>query len=472
MKSIRHRLLAGAAAVLAVAVGAFATLAYLLVARSLDADLDSQLRTRAFALSRLTDMNSPRVLPYVEQGLELERGGFFLQLFGGDGKLLAKSANLAEPLPLPDTVRTAASSRTEAILGEADSPRGRVRLATYARADGPQFPRKAQFFAQAGVALAERDARLGTLRLWLIAAAPLVFAAAMAVTWLLIASWQRSVHTIEETARQISTQNLSRQRVFVASDDAELAHLAQAFNELLDRLDAAHTTQQRFVADASHELRTPLTILRGEIEVALRRPRSTGEYAVTLQSNLEEIKRLGRLVENLLELARADAGESPLAREPVDLADVIRNTAGRLAPLASARGVEIEVAAPEPAWVNGDAVALERVAFNLIENAINHSPPGESVRVTLAESGGTVQLAVSDTGPGISPEHLPHVFERFYRVDQSRPRVQPGAGLGLAIVRTLVTAHGGKIGAASEVGRGSTFTVSFPARHVLPPQAA
>ncbi len=460
MKSARIRLLIGIGVVLAVALAAFATLTYLLTERRLDADLDAMLRTRAFALSRLVDSNHLRVQSYVEQGLELERGGFYLQLFDGRGELIDKSQNLAEPIPLTDATKRIAPNRTEALLENRTGPHGEpLRIATFARVDRPGNPRDLWLYAQAIVSLQPRNAELQKLRGWLGVGALATLVLALGVTGLLVRQWQRSVAAVEKTAREISTQNLSRQRVFVSTDDAELARLAQAFNELLDRLDALHETQQRFVADASHELRTPLTILRGEIEVALRRPRSPAEYEATLRSNLDEIKRLGRLVENLLALARADSGEALPQREELDLAEIIRAVAGRLAPLASSREVELAVESPATIPVRGSAVGLERIVFNLTENAILHSPAGETVtlRAALGEDGAS--LAIEDAGPGIAPEHLPHLFERFFRVDAARSRADGGAGLGLAIVEALAKAHGARLEVASEIGRGSTFTV-------------
>ena len=216
------------------------------------------------------------------------------------------------------------------------------------------------------------------------------------------------------------------------------------------------------MADASHELRTPLTILRGEIEVALRRPRSPEEYAEVLQSSREEIERLSRLTDNLLTLARADAGETLAHREPVDVAVVARDVCRKLAPLSAQRKVPLACEAPDPAMVSGDAVALEQMIFNLVENALRYTPPGERATVRVAARDSEVTVEVADHGSGIPPEHLPHLFERFYRVDKARSREFGGAGLGLSIVKTLVEAHRGHIEVRSEVGQGSTFAVRLP----------
>jgi len=198
------------------------------------------------------------------------------------------------------------------------------------------------------------------------------------------------------------------------------------------------------------------------MDVALRRPRSHEEYTDVLQSSREEIERLSRLADNLLTLARADAGEALARREPVDVADVAADVCRKLAPLSEQRKVPLVCDAPEAAMVSGDAVALERVIFNLAENALRYTPPGEGATVRVTASDGEVVVEVADRGSGISAEHLAHLFERFYRVDKARSREFGGAGLGLSIVRTFAEAHGGRVEVRSEVGRGSTFTVRLP----------
>lgn len=247
-----------------------------------------------------------------------------------------------------------------------------------------------------------------------------------------------------------------------AAGRARTGAAANTFNELLDRVEAAHVSQHRFVADASHELRTPLTILRGEIDVTLRRPRSPQEYAEVLQSSREEIERLSRLTDNLLTLARADAGETLVRREPVDMTTVARDICRKLATLSEQRKVPLTCEASEQAFVSGDAVALAQIVFNLVENALRYTTPGESTTVRVVVIEGEVVVEIEDHGSGIGAEHLPHLFERFYRVDKARSREFGGVGLGLSIVKTLAEAHGGSIEVRSVVGQGSTFTVRLP----------
>ena len=197
--------------------------------------------------------------------------------------------------------------------------------------------------------------------------------------------------------------------------------------------------------------------------MALRRPREAAEYREVLISNKEEIERLSRLTENMLALAHVDAGEAIAQHEQVDLRDLCADTTSRPQALADAHQISLHIDddTTGPITVNGDRLALERVLFNLLENAVRYSPAGESATLRLRKQPPWIEIAVADTGGGIAAEHLPHLFERFYRVDKARSRIHGGSGLGLSIVKALVEAHGGTVSVESTVGKGSTFTVRF-----------
>jgi len=290
------------------------------------------------------------------------------------------------------------------------------------------------------------------------------------VVWL-SSRQSRALQATAAVAEQIPIDRLAVTRLPEPPDDPEARRLVKACNRLLEKVADAHVAQQRFVADAAHELRTPLTILRGEIQVALREPKNHPFLIETLRSNLDEAVHLSRLVDSLLTLARADAGQALVAREPVALAPVIRSTISKLETMATERQVRLEFADDENAenaTVNGDAIALERIIRNLVENAVKHSPADHAVRATLATTPERIQFSVTDRGIGIPPEHLPKLFDRFYRVDAARRRTEGGAGLGLAIVKTLAEALGGTVSVQSEIGIGSTFTVELPSAATLP----
>ena len=247
----------------------------------------------------------------------------------------------------------------------------------------------------------------------------------------------------------------------VANPGDELGRLAATLNEMLDRLERSFTQMQRFTADAAHELRTPLAVIRNEAEVALRTPRSAEEYTRVLETLLEEVVRLSEMADQLLFLCRQDAGLNPSAREEVRLDELLLAVTENMRLVADEKGVVLVLADNPPCTVRGDAHQLRRVFYNLIDNAVKYTPAAGTVRVASRCDGESVVVTVSDTGVGITGEHLPRIFDRFYRVDQSR--AGDGAGLGLAICRSVVRATGGSIEVTSEVGRGSKFTMELPA---------
>ena len=463
MKSFRTRLLLSLSLLTAVILAAFALLVHITAGDLVRVDIDRLVQDRALVLSKATFAGNPALQPWMESVLETDRQKLFVQLFDAQGKPLAKSPNLAEYLPLSASAMRAVETTTTAYtetLQRADGEAVRVATVpiTYYRDGRSQLTG----FAQAGVLLREREANLQKLHFWLIIGVVAGTFVVLIVAYLLLNQWLRTIAAASESAHRIGMQANLRERLFVPQEDDELARLAKTFNELLDRLEASLHSQQRFLADASHELRTPLTVLRGEIEVALRRERAGEEYREILQSSREEIERLSRLTENLLALARADAGEGVAAREQVDLAVLCHEVTRKLSSLSDERKVSIAVHAPSAVIMRGDSLALERVLANLVENALRYSPKGEQVTLTAGVEEGVGFVHVADTGPGIPSEHLPHLFERFYRVDKARSREFGGAGLGLSIVKAFVEAHGGSVVVASELGKGTVFTVRVP----------
>ena len=459
MRTLCQRLIVTLLVWLALVLAVFGTIVYLQVRQTLEGDIDQFVRDKAFILGHQVNPAYPAGIFYDEKPWRSDRFPQFWQTFDADWKQIYKSKSLSEPIVPTEQLKRLAAETFGVAQHDVVGPDG-----THYRAATIKMERQGKFicYAQVGVPLSERDVPLRQLLYSMAVCA----AVALVLAWLgleyVIRQWSAPLAALSETARKVNLGNLSRQRLFAPPDAPELAQLANTFNDLLDRVEAAHVSQHRFVADASHELRTPLTILRGEIEVALRRPRSPEEYAEVLQSSREEIERLSRLTENLLTLARADAGETLVHREPVDVGEVARAVCRKLGPLSEQRKVALTCEATEPAIVSGDAIALEQLVFNLAENALRYTPSGESAQVAVSARDGGVLVAVADRGSGISAEHLPHLFERFYRVDKARSREFGGAGLGLSIVKTLVEAHGGCVEVRSELGKGSTFTVRLP----------
>ncbi len=268
------------------------------------------------------------------------------------------------------------------------------------------------------------------------------------------------IEKIRQKAASIQATDLHSRLAFEQND--EVGQLASTFNEMLARLEESFHRQRRFTADASHELRTPLAVIRGEVDVTLERPRTQEAYVETLQSIGAEAQRMSRLVSELLLLARADSNELRLAYETVDLAELFQLLVSHLQTQAQAAGVRLKLDVPAPLTIPGDRDRLIQLFINLLENAFVHAP-GSQVSIEARTIGKRVVITLVDTGPGIPPEHLPHVFDRFYRVDPGRERNKNGGGLGLAIAQEIVLAHGGTIGMKSEMSKGTFVIVHLPA---------
>jgi len=265
----------------------------------------------------------------------------------------------------------------------------------------------------------------------------------------------------------IQTQKISAERLTdrlsVENPDDELGKLASVFNAMLARLQAAFDQLRRFTADASHELRTPLTAIRSVGEVALQEQKSPAEYRDVIGSMLEEVDRLTRLVESLLTLSRADAGHVQLQRMDISLLALTREASSMVEVLAEEKGQRMAIDGDAGLIVSVDRLVLRQGIVNLLDNAIKYSPRNTRILVRVGfGAAGQASLDITDEGPGIPSEHQPYVFDRFYRVDQARTREWGGAGLGLAITRWAVEAHGGEIDLTSKQGTGTTFHVSLP----------
>src|SRR6266511_3930190 len=277
----------------------------------------------------------------------------------------------------------------------------------------------------------------------------------------------RPVDRMTRAAEQIAAGDLS-ERVPEPSRMDELGRLAATGNDMLARLQAAFERQKQFTSDASHELRTPLAVMRGDIEITLRRERSAEEYKRALTSNLEEIMRLSRLVEDLLMLARGDTGRIELRCEQVDLNDICRRMAEYIAPLADQRDQTLIYEPPPgaetaPVVVSADLLRIKQLLLNLLDNSIKYTQRRGRVTLGLKTEDKVAVITVADTGRGIPPEDMPHIFERFFRRSaKTADRTAAGFGLGLSIVKWIVDSHGGRIEAKSEVGKGTEFTVRLP----------
>ncbi|MBI1852881.1 MAG: heavy metal sensor histidine kinase [Planctomycetes bacterium] len=271
----------------------------------------------------------------------------------------------------------------------------------------------------------------------------------------------RPIEEIAGASRRIRSTTL-HERIEARGLPSEIAELASGWNEMLDRLEKAFDRLSRFSADIAHELRTPVNNLRGEVEVALGKARTPEQYRRVLESNLEECQRLTRTIDSLLFLARAESPEAQIAHEKLDVARELSSVRDFFEASAAEHGVRLTLSAPEGIGGQFDRTLFQRAIGNLVENALRHTAPGGEIVLRTRLVGGEVLVEVADTGCGIAPVHLPHVFDRLYRADSARSSASGGAGLGLAIVKTIAELHGGSARIASAEGHGTCVTLAFP----------
>lgn len=496
--SVRFRLTLWYLVVLTAILAAFGLTVYYAQQRSLSTQFDGLLRTRIQqialtynATTQRLDITTPpsppdkatnakaisvaaRGLNINEVGVLLSPQGSLLQALGDPtpasvADMVALTAKAYTdttrgfPIMLPDESLTLASNGKPAdygLIGMAILQQQRV--VAYLTFGAP-------------TTVATQLSALATTLL--VAGALVLLLAAVGGFWLADRA-MRPIQAITATARQISGSDLSRRLAFKRRD--ELGELAGTFDHMLERLEKAFARQRQFTADASHELRTPLTIIELKVSRLLEEPTITDQQRAALTMIQQEREHMTQLVDDLLFLARADGGHTRGLHEIVHLDELILDVAERFAPLAQQRHLQIQVDALPDLAVLGDRLYLARLLGNLVENALKYSgPDGAGVRIALAphEQGGAqwARLTVSDDGPGIAADHLPHVFERFYRADVSRTpstdaaadteaetSERAGSGLGLAIVRWIAQAHGGDITITSEDGAGVACTVLLP----------
>ncbi|MCY2954112.1 MAG: heavy metal sensor histidine kinase [Planctomycetota bacterium] len=302
-------------------------------------------------------------------------------------------------------------------------------------------------------------------QLWVVLIVGLVCCAA--VGYWIAHHGLRPIEQMAAAVRSVRSTTLHR-RIAPAGFPAELAALANNFNKMLQGLEDAFSRLSRYSADIAHELRSPIHNLRGEAEVVLGRPRSPEEYREVLGSCLEECVRLSSLIDGLLFLARADNPEMQIRREYLKIAHELAVLREFYAAPAAEANISLELEADSTSAANLDRNLFQRAVGNLIENAIAYSNPGGTIKLAAHAKNGLLRIDVRDSGRGIPPEHLPHVFDRFYRVDGTRSKKTGGIGLGLAIVKTIASLHGGDVRIASRVGVGTRITILFPASAPTP----
>lgn len=271
----------------------------------------------------------------------------------------------------------------------------------------------------------------------------------------------RPISHMTKIAREISVGDLSKRLNLPYTND-EVGNLAQTFDMMIEKLENSFKRQKQFTHDASHELRTPIAVIQTQAESVLNGTATKDEYKKALQVILEESKHMSKLVHNLLFLARSDANAEKLNMETLNLSELIEGIVNEVAPIAENNGLMLKIIKSEPSYIRGDQTRIIQLFYNLIDNAIKYTPSGGKVEISIENYGKFIKTSVKDTGVGIPEEHLPHIFERFYRVDRARAKKSGGSGLGLSICKWIVNAHLGKIEVESREGKGTTFTVWLP----------
>jgi len=464
---IRTRLTLWYTAILFAILVVISALSYSLLRWSLNKDVDDSLLAVGQIVRDVGGIPGPAPLggaeALVREILGPEFYDKFFRLVDPDGQPRARSPFFAgaaaslSPAALRNARRGAPTFETVALR---DGAPARVITLPVLRAG------RVVEIVQVGIPLARAHQTLAHYLRTLLILVPVGLLLAAAGGALTARAALARIDTMSRTARRISAEDLAERLARDGTGD-ELDHLAETLNEMLARLEAAFAEIRRFSADAAHELRTPLTALRGGLEVALRAERTAPQYRAALASSLDDVERLVRLAEDLLLLTRSSAGAEAKAA-PVDLEPLVLDVLDTALRLAAGGAVTVRLADAFPRagdaqlTVTGEAMALRRALLNLVENALKYTPAGGTVELALAREGAEGVIRVRDTGVGIAAADLERIFDPFVRLDAARARATGGAGLGLAIARSIVAAHGGTLAGESAPGRGSVFTIRLP----------
>lgn len=452
--SIRARLTAWYAVVLAVMLVVYAAATFLAVRHEFSEQLDDQLHedfeTAETLLTRTADGRI--VWSGNEDHDEHADADRIYEVWSASGEQIHRSGAAAA---LPPVALASASSS--------------YRYETVVASNGERWRSLRAPVTVGGHAVVLRASRseervLGELReilLVLVLGLPLVVLLAGVGGYVLAQRALLPIDHLASEARRITAERL-HERLSVANERDEIGRLAAVINDTLGRLESSFDQLRRFTADASHELRTPLAVIRGIGEAAVSERRAAADYEEAIGSMLEEADRMSNLVDTLLRLSRGDAGTIRLSREPVDLGEIARDVASSLGVLAEERHQKISVEAPEPVVMPVDRLVLREAVTNVLDNAIKYSPTHSIIAIRVERAADAALLAIADQGPGIPPEHRDRIFHRFFRIDEARSRDGGGAGLGLAIAKWAVEMHGGHITVDQRTGGGSEFRIVLP----------
>ena len=462
-RSISFRLVAWYAGLLTGIFLLLCAVLYFDLRHFLEKDLRQSQSRRAHQIASMLLVHAkqtgePYVASQTKDWYEPEINDRFIRITRADGTLVYASGaprdgsfNPAEVPALPQSSQTESYRQLKLSGGK-----------TLVVADlNLESPDNSTYLVEFGELLDPVETMLDHLLLQLALGLPLAVVIIAGGGYLLLRRALTPVEQITRAAESITQHNLS-DRLPVASTGDELERLSVSLNRMITRLDDAFQNSKRFVADASHDLRTPLTILRGELENFAGDARLDSEMRERAASLLEEVVHLGKVVEQLFTLSRLDDGEAQTEWTSFDLTELAQTTVEQMNLLAEDKGISISCDASQPMPVKGNHVRLKQVVVNLLDNAIKYTPEKGAIQLRVQGVNGHAVLEVKDNGIGIPPDALPHIFERFYRVDKARSADSESAGLGLSIVKSICTAHGAEVEAQSTVGSGSCFRVKLP----------
>lgn len=459
---LRVRLTLWYGTALALVLIVFSVVLYAITARSLRDTVDESLEDTAMTAVR--SLEERGFLPLINeeellsQFPELTRIDKFFQIFSPSGTITIRSPNIKQhEVPLSRTALDAAFAG-QRIFESAKYPKEPpLRLISVPIMYGGNL----LYIVQVGTSMESVGETLQRFLVLLVVAIPIALAVSLAGGWFLAGRALRPVDKITLAAQRIAAGDLS-QRLSIPAAHDEIGRLAATFNNMIGRLDTSFRQIRQFTSDASHELRTPLTVMKGETDLVLRRPRLLDDYRLVLESNLEEIDRMTRIVDELLFLSRADMGEVRVESLPVAMESLVEDIHRQAKLLAQDRNIDVLLGTVMPVVVQGDDLRLRELLLNLVENAMKYSHPDGKVEISLLNDGREARLSVTDHGIGIAPADHKKIFQRFFRTDVARGHTKKGTGLGLAICSWIAELHKGRVEVKSALGQGSTFTVVLP----------
>ena len=488
-RSIRFKITLLYAAILAVALTAFSLILYHNVSTNLRNAMDSLLKSKAGGIAQAIDTyweasklesaenteatQRPEALrkrrnanfAKIAQKWAIERSGdptlvnILVQIFDTDGAIISSSKGTQDLTAISKkNFLSVLQGKDRFDTINFEEPYNRLTFRVYTT---PVVEHeKVAYIVQVASPMTAMQIALGNIRFSLLLLFPITILVMSAMGSFLVRATLRPVDSMIDTIRGITAENMKMRLASPGTND-EIQKLAETFNGMLRRLEDSFSSQRKLFENLSHELKTPLTILRGELEITLKKMRSGAEYEEVLRSSLEEINRMSGLVENLLLLARLDLKELIPARKEFELNQLLKACINSLKPLAATKEIALRFEPVNTISVNGDEEELKTLFINILDNAIKYTPAGGKIEVISGATHSRAKVWIKDTGIGISPGDLGHVFDRFYRAERSG-KSSGSFGLGLSIVRSIAESHGGSVTVESEVSKGTVFTITLP----------